>query len=77
VDDPDGKPVKGARVTFSLSIPGVGPVTGEARTDENGRAAFQTTIPKGASRGDGSAGVFVRTSEFGSTRDETVFTITK
>lgn len=77
VDDPDGKPLKGARVTFTLSIPGVKTVTGEARTDANGRATFSTTIPKGADTGEGGAGAFVRTSEFGSTTDETVINIRK
>ena len=77
VDDPDGKPLEGARVTFTLSIPGIKTVTGEARTDANGRATFKTTIPKGADPGGGSAGVFVRTTEFGTTTDETVITIRK
>lgn len=77
VDDPDGKPLKDARVTFTLSIPGVKTVTGEARTDANGRATFATTIPKGADVGEGGAGAFVRTSEFGSTTDETVIYIRK
>lgn len=77
VDDPDGKPLEGAKVTFTLSIPGVKTVTGDARTDANGRAVFETTIPEGADRGGGSAGAFVRTDEFGSTTDETVITIKK
>jgi hypothetical protein len=77
VDDPDGQPLEGARVTFTLSIPGVKTVTGDGATDENGRAVFETTIPKGADPGTGSAGVFVRTDDFGSTTDETVVTIKK
>jgi hypothetical protein len=77
VDDPDGKPLEGARVTFTLSIPGIKTVTGDAVTDSNGRAVFQTTIPKGADPGGGTAAVFVRTSEFGTTTDETPVTIKK
>jgi hypothetical protein len=77
VDDPDGRPVVGATVTFTLSIPGIKTVTGEATTGKNGRAVFKTTIPKGASTGSGSAGAFVRTSEFGKTTDETTITIRK
>ena len=77
VDDPDGRPLAGAKVTFTLSLPGLSAVTGDAITDANGRAVFQTTIPKGADRGGGTAGVFVRTSEFGTTTDETVVTIRK
>ena len=77
VDDPDGKPLGGAKVTFTLSIPGVKTVTGDATTDANGRAVFETTIPKGADPGGGSAAVLVRTDEFGSATDETVVSIKK
>ena len=77
VDDPDGKPLAGAQVTFTLTIPGVRPVTGDATTDVNGRAVFETTIPKGADRGSGGAAVLVQTSEFGKTRDEAPITIKK
>jgi hypothetical protein len=77
VDDPDGKPLRGASVTFTLSIPGIKTVTGEATTDANGRAVFRTTIPKGADPGGGSAGAFVRTESYGTTTDETVITIKK
>ena len=77
VDDPDGRPLAGAQVTFTLSIPGVKTVTGEGVTDANGRATFETTVPKGADPGGGTAGAFVRTSEFGTTTDETVITIRK
>jgi hypothetical protein len=77
VDDPDGKPLKSARITFTLSIPGIKTVTADATTDENGRAVFETTIPKGADVGAGSAGVLVRTTRFGRATDETVITIKK
>jgi hypothetical protein len=77
VDDPDGKPLEGARVTFTLSVPGVKTVTGDAVTDANGQASFSTRIPKGADRGGGTAGVLVRTTEFGRTTDEMVVNITK
>jgi hypothetical protein len=77
VDDPDGRPLEGARVTFTLSVPGIKTVTGDAVTDANGQASFATRIPKGADRGGGTAGVLVRTSEFGRTTDETVITIRK
>jgi hypothetical protein len=77
VDDPDGKPLAGARITFTLTIPGIRPVTGDATTDANGRAVFETTIPKGADRGSGGAAVLVETAEFGRTRDEAPITIKK
>jgi hypothetical protein len=77
VDDPDGTALEGARITFTLSIPGIPTITGEATTNGNGRAAFETAIPKGADRGTGSAAILVKTDEFGSTSDNTVITITK
>ena len=77
VDDPDGRPLEGARVTFTLSIPGIKTVTGDAVTDASGQASFTTRIPKGADRGGGTAGVLVRTTDFGETTDETVITIRK
>ena len=77
VDDPDGRPLAGAHVTFTLSIPGIPTVRGDSTTDAEGRAVFRTRIPKGASRGGGSAAVLVRTDQFGKTSDETVITIRK
>jgi hypothetical protein len=77
VFDPDGKPLKDADVTFTLSIPGIPTVTGDGRTNSNGRAVFETTIPKGADRGSGSAAILVETAEFGRTSDQTVITITR
>lgn len=75
VDDPDGSPLANARVTFTLSIPGIPTITGDAVTDANGQAVFATKIPKGATRGSGSAAVLVRTDEFGKTTNETPITI--
>ena len=75
VDDPDGRPLAGANVTFTLSIPGIKTITGEAVTDANGAASFRTRIPRGAYRGGGSAAILVRTKDFGRTTDETVINI--
>jgi hypothetical protein len=77
VTDPDGSALKGAHVTFTLSIPGIPTVTGEGTTNSSGRVAFETTIPKGADVGQGSAAILVETEEFGSTSDQTVVTITR
>ena len=75
VDDPDGAPLADARVTFSLSVPGIPAITGTATTDANGRAIFETTIPAGADPGGGNAAILVDTDEFGRTTDQTVLTI--
>lgn len=77
VDDPDGKPLADARVTFTLSIPGINTITSDAVTDANGRAVWETTIPRGADPGGGSAAILVRSDEFGRATDQTVITITK
>jgi hypothetical protein len=77
VDDPDGRPLSGAHVTFTLSIPGIPTITGDATTDANGQASFVTKVPKGATRGSGSAAVLVRTDEFGRTTDETLISVKK
>ena len=75
VTDPDGRPLEGARVTFSLTIPGIAPLTFDAETGGDGRAAFRTIVPKGASPGTGPASVLVRTSAFGKVTDRTVITV--
>lgn len=75
--DPDGRALVGADVTFTLSMPGIPTVTVDARTSATGKASFKTTIPKGASIGQGSATVLVSADGLGSTEDFTVITIVK
>jgi hypothetical protein len=77
VTDPNGQPLAGAAVTFTLSMPGIPTVTIDGSTDAQGKASFKTTIPKGAAVGQGSATVLVSTDAFGSTQDFTVITITR
>ena len=77
VTDPDGRPLAGADVTFTLSMPGIPTVTIDTTTDASGNASFRTTVPKSADAGQGSATVLVSTDEFGSTEDFTVISITK
>ena len=76
-NDPDGRPLAGADVTFTLSIPGLPTVTGEGKTASNGTATFKTTISKGADLGQGSATVLLSSDGLGSTQDFTVITIRK
>jgi hypothetical protein len=76
VSDPDGQPLQGAKVTFTLAVPGVPAITSSTLTTSNtGRATFTTTIPKGATSGQCSVTVIVRTTDFGDTTDRTVITI--
>jgi hypothetical protein len=78
VSDPDGRPLEGARITFSLAVPGVPAVTSKTiQTGGDGVARWTTTIPKGATTGQISATVIVKTSAFGETTDRTVITIVK
>ena len=77
VTDPDGQALSGAAVTFTLSMPGIPTVSIDGTTGADGTATFQTTVPKGADVGQGSATVLVTTQAYGSTQDYTVVTITK
>jgi hypothetical protein len=67
VTDPDGRPLRGATVTFSLTLPKIPAITYEATTGSDGRATFSTTIPKGVDPGSGLASILVSTSAYGQT----------
>jgi hypothetical protein len=75
VSDPDGNPLVGADITFTLSIPGIPTVTQDMQTDDQGRATFTTAVPEGADPGQGSATILLSSEEFGSTQDYTVITL--
>lgn len=75
VTNPDGQLLAGASVTFSLTVPGIPPITFDTTTGGDGRAAFSTTLPKDVTPGAGNATVLVTTSEFGSTSDQVGITI--
>ncbi len=78
VTDPDGHPLGGAKVTFSIAAPNVSAVTSKTfTTGANGTAAWSTTIPKGATTGQVTATVVVKTSGYGETTDLTTFRIVK
>ena len=77
VTGPDGRRVAGATALFTITVPGLEAiVSGEIPTNKSGVASFTTTIPAGATRGDGLAVVSV-TSGNGTTTDRQVLTITK
>jgi len=77
VTDPDGNVLAGAKVTFTVSIPGIPTVTGLGTTSANGRAVYTMTIPRGADPGQGSVAVLVKTTDLGSTSDQSPVTITR
>jgi len=76
VTDPDGRPLEGATVTFTLAVPGVPAVTSkQLKTGGDGTATWRTTIPKGATVGQISATVIVKTTKYGDTTDRTVINL--
>lgn len=78
VTDPDGRPLAGASVTFSLAVPRLNAITSNAiETGPDGIATWSTNIPKGADPGEVSATVIVKTTAFGETTDRTVIRIRK
>jgi hypothetical protein len=61
--DPNGAPIDGAQVAFTLQVPGVAPVTFEATTVD-GQATWSTTIPKdGVVTGNSLVTVLVTTPD--------------
>jgi len=78
VTDPDGRPLSGARATFTMTVPGLEAIlSSELSTAGDGTAVFRTRIPNGAQVGSGLASVLVTTGEFGSVTDRQVLTIVK
>lgn len=72
--DPDGRRLDGARVTFTLQIPNVGPVVLDAVT-ENGVATRNTAIPASAHRGNGLVTARIVTDRYGTVTDTAAFRI--
>ena len=76
VTDPDGRALQGAKVTFTLAVPGVPAITSSTMTTSStGRATFTTTIPKGATAGQVSVTAIIQTVDLGDITDRTVITI--
>lgn len=75
VTDPDGKPLAAANVTFTLTVPGIQPISKSAVTGADGRATFTTTLPTGVTAGAGLATVLVATDTFGTTSSQRTITI--
>ncbi len=68
--NPDGQPIAGANVTFTLTVPGIPPISKDAVTGSDGRATYTTTLPKDVTVGSGQATVLVATSAFGTTSSQ-------
>ena len=72
VTDPDGHPLDGATVTFTLTPPGVAPITRTLTTDGEGKGALADGDPEGGSLGRGVAAALVHTKDFGEHDDPDV-----
>ncbi|MES2209278.1 MAG: Ig-like domain-containing protein [Chloroflexota bacterium] len=75
--DPDGAPLPGATITFTLTVPGIPPISKDAVSGGDGRATFTTTLPKDVTVGGGLATVLVATTQYGSTSAQKAITIVK
>ncbi|MBI3744997.1 MAG: hypothetical protein HY264_00425 [Chloroflexi bacterium] len=75
VTNPDSQPLAGANVTFTLTVPGIPPVSTDTTTGADGRATFTTTLPTGVTTGAGLATALVATSSFGTTSSQKTITV--
>jgi glucodextranase-like protein len=69
VTDPTGAPLAGASAFFTLQIPGLGPISGQATTGADGRASFTTPLVGALGTGNGQATVLVTHPVFGQVTD--------
>lgn len=74
--DPGGRRLPGRDITFTLSIPGVPPITLQQTANASGVAVFGTLIPAGATPGKGTVYASLTTPEYGIASDGVVITIT-
>jgi hypothetical protein len=72
---PDGKPINGALVVFTIQIPGVAPVQSPGILTLNGMASFNTQVPTGATVGAGLVTVIVTTDSYGTLSGTAAFRI--
>lgn len=69
VTDPNGQPLPGASVQFTITVPGLAPIQpAEVPTDATGTATFTTPVPPGGTAGQtGLATALVTTTAYGQT----------
>jgi hypothetical protein len=79
VNDPDGRALADAAVTFTLSVPGSRAIASSTlTTSSRGTASFTTTIPTGATPDrQVTVAVLVTTQEYGNVTDRTVIRLLK
>ncbi len=69
VTDPNGQPLPGAAVQFTITVPGLAPIQpAEIMTDATGTATFSTQVPPGGTSGQtGLVVALVTTTQYGQT----------
>lgn len=77
VADPTGTPLAGATAFFTLQIPGLSPISGQATTGADGRASFTTPLIGTPTVGKGQATVLVTQPVFGQATDRAALTFVK
>lgn len=77
VHDPTGAPLVGATAAFTISIPGLLPISGTAVTGADGRATFTTPLIGKMNVGPGNVVVLVTHPVFGQTTDRVALTFVK
>lgn len=78
VNDPDGQPLVGAGVTFSIAIPSVQVLSSrELLTGGDGYVRWGVTIPEGATAGQASATAIIRTEAYGDLTARTVVNLVR
>jgi len=74
VTDPTGAPLAGATASFTIQIPGLGPISATKVTGADGRASFTTPLVGKIAVGAGDAVVLVTHPVFGQTTDRIALT---
>lgn len=77
VTDPNGQPLAGAQVTFTLQIPGLLPITTSKTTDAGGRASMAAPLVGPMTIDTGLAVVVVTDPTYGSTTDRVALNFVK
>ena len=77
VSDPTGKALEGATAFFTVSIPGLAPISNQLVTGSGGRATFTTPLVGELTTGGGIGTVLVTSELYGQSTDRVTLTFVK
>jgi hypothetical protein len=77
VRDPTGNPLVGASAAFTLTIPGLAPISNTIVTGADGRAVFTTPLVGTITTGSGAGVVLVSSDLYGQSSDRVTLTFVK